>query len=59
MNALEEHIQKNHLNEGNVMNWLQDRGWISDNAVHAKDVAEREAEVTVARMLALKKAREA
>lgn len=59
MNALEEHIQRHHLNEGNVMDWLQDRGWISDNCIGAKDVAEREAEVTVARMLALKKAREA
>ena len=48
MNSLEIHIAANKLDELQVMNWLQDHAWISDNAVHARDVAEVDAVKVVA-----------
>lgn len=57
MNALELHIAAERLDESKVMDFLQDNGWISDNAVKASDVAKDEAVRAVAGMKAMKIAR--
>lgn len=51
---MQTYIAEGKLDEAKVMNWLQDNGWISDNAVTAEDVAEDEARRVVAKMKALK-----
>lgn len=44
MNALQSHLQRNHIDEVETMNILQTHGVISDNCVSAKDVANQDAE---------------
>lgn len=44
MNTLEQYISTYQLNEVQIMNYLQGAGMISDNAVHASDVAEADCE---------------
>lgn len=43
MNALEDFIQRENLDETEAMNELQENGIISDHAVHACDVPARDA----------------
>ncbi|MEK7099859.1 MAG: hypothetical protein AAB883_01820 [Patescibacteria group bacterium] len=42
MNALENYILTNELDEGIVMNALQEDGVVSDECVAARDVADRD-----------------
>lgn len=42
-NALQRYLLETHRNEVEAMNWLQDRGLISDLCIGAEDVAEGDA----------------
>ena len=44
MNALEKYIEDGWHDEDQVMNYLQDAGIVSDNAVCAADVCSEDAE---------------
>lgn len=47
MNRLTAYLREHGINEVSAMNRLQDHGIISDNAVHASDVADCDAEAAI------------